>query len=125
MVKLEYEHNTIFQSFKIEGEFSYAMLKQLLCEIGWQIYDIEYDYTKSLVFSGDLIMPGFKNKPDGRIKLVKNCVGENFDGKFHYLCLEYEIKEEEKCLQNFSRKDVDLMCKLIINRIERCMVKEG
>lgn len=125
MVKLDYEQNTIYQKFRIEGEFLYSKLKQLLLEIGWEIYDVDYDCNITTVFGGDLIMPGFKNKPIGRIRLVKNCAGRDFDGKLHYLCIEYEIKEEEKCLQNFSRKDVDLMYKLIINRIERCIVKEG
>ena len=96
-----------------------------MCEIGWDIHDIEYNQNNLTVFNGDLIMPGFKNRPVGRIGLVKNSVGKDFDGKLHYLCLEYEIKEEGECLQNFSRKDLDLMCKLIINRIERCIVKEG
>jgi hypothetical protein len=121
MVKLDYEQNTIFQRFRIEGEFLYSKLKQLLLEIGWEIYDIEYDCRKQIVFNGDLIMPKYSNRPVGRIGLVKNTTGKEFDGKLHYLTVEYEFNEKDKGLENFSRSDVDIMRKMIINRIERCI----
>lgn len=124
MVKLDYEQNTIFQRFRIEGEFLYSKLKQLLLEIGWEIYDIEYDCRRQIVFNGDLIMPKYSNKPIGRIGLVKNATGKDFDGKLHYLTVEYEFNEKDKSLANFSREDVDIMSKTIINRIERCIIKE-
>ena len=125
MVKLYYEHNKIFQRFCIEGEFLYSKLKQLLLEIGWEIYDIEYDHRRQTVFNGYLIMPKYSNGPVGRISLVKNITGKEFDGKLHYLIVEYEFDEKGKSLENFSRVDVDIMCKMIIDRIERCVIKEG
>lgn len=124
MVNLDYEQNTIFQRFRIEGEFLYSKLKQLLLEIGWEIYDIEYDCRRQIVFNGDLIMPKYSNKPIGRIGLVKNATGKEFDGKLHYLSVEYEFSEKDNGLGNFSRADVDIMRKAIINRIERCIIKE-
>ena len=123
MVNLDYEQNTIFQRFRIEGEFLYSKLKQLLLEIGWEIYDIEYDHRRQTVFNGDLIMPKYINKPIGRISLIKNAVGKEFDGKLHYLNVEYEFSEKDKSLENFSRADVDIMYKMIINRIKRCVIK--
>ena len=125
MVKLDYEHNKIFQRFCIEGEFLYSKLKQLLLEIGWEIYDIEYDHRRQTDFNGYLIMPKYSNGPVGRISLVKNTTGKEFDGKLHYLIVEYEFDEKGKSLENFSRVDVDIMCKMIIDRIERCVIKEG
>jgi hypothetical protein len=124
MVKLNYEQNTIYQRFHIEGEFLYSKLKQLLLEIGWEIYDIEYDCRRQVVFNGDLIMPKYSNKPIGRIALVRNATGKDFNEKLHYLTVEYEFNEKDKSLENFSRVDVNIMCKMIINRIERCIIKE-
>jgi hypothetical protein len=69
-------------------------------------------------------MPKYSNKPIGRIVLVKNTTGKDFDGKLHYLTVEYEFNEKDKSLGNFSREDVDIMRKMIINRIERCIIKE-
>lgn len=125
MVKLDYEQNTIFQRFRIEGEFLYSKLKQLLLEIGWEIYDIEYDNRRQTVFNGDLIIPKYSNKPTGRIGLVRNATGKEFDDKLHYLIVEYEFSEKDKGLGDFSRVDVDIMSKTIINRIERCVIKEN
>lgn len=124
MVKLDYEQSSVFQRFRIEGEFLYSKLKQLLLEVGWDICDINYDNNNSIVFNGYLVMPGYANKPTGRISLVKNCKGKDFDGKLHYLSIEYEFSENDKKPENFSRIDVDIMNKIIINRIERCIVKE-
>jgi hypothetical protein len=125
MVKLDYEQSSVFQRFKIEGYITYSKLKQLLLEVGWDIYDIDYDVNSLTVFNGKLIMPGYNNRPVGRIGLVKNCAGKDFDGKLHYLCVEYEYNYENKDGQNgfaqgvFTREDIDSMRTIIINRIQR------
>lgn len=120
MVKLDYEQSSVFQRFKIEGEFLYSKLKQLLLQAGWNICDINYDVNGLTVFDGNLTMPG-SNKQIGRIGLVKNCAGKDFDGKLHYLCVEYEYNYNgiDDATSVFTRKDVDLMNSIIINRIQR------
>lgn len=120
MVKLDYEQSSVFQRFKIEGEFLYSKLKQLLLQVGWNIQDINYDNNGLTVFDGDLAMPG-SNKLIGRIGLVRNCAGKDFDGKLHYLCVEYEYNYNgtDDATSVFTRKDVDLMNSIIINRIQR------
>jgi hypothetical protein len=121
MVKLDYEQSNVFQRFKIDGYITYSKLKQLLLEVGWNIHDINYDINSLTVFNGDLIMPGYNNRPVGRIGLVKNCAGKDFDGKLHYLCVEYEYnyKNDEFAQGAFAREDINLMQTIIINRIQR------
>ena len=125
MAKLDYEQGSVFQRFKIEGNIIYSKLKQLLIEVGWNIYDVDYDDNKLTVCNGDLIMPGCNNKPIGRMWLVRNCAGKGFDGKIYYLCVEYKYEYENEDSQNefargaFTREDIDLMHDIIINRIQR------
>lgn len=95
-------------------------------EIGWHIYDIEYNYGRTLVFNVDLVSPGCKNKPKGRISLLRSVVDQklNYICKLHYICIEYEFNNGTPSLEDFTRKDVDLMVKLIIYRVKDCIIKE-